>query len=58
MPISKKIISEIEKLKASDEEKRLLKTILEREDGGIRNYTKPYELEINAYLDNKKDGGD
>ena len=56
MPISKKIISEIEKLKATKKEKDLLRTILELEDGGLRNYTKPYEREINFYIDSMKKG--
>lgn len=56
MPISKKITSEIEKLKATKKEKDLLRTILELEDGGLRNYTKPYEREINVYIDSIKKG--
>ena len=56
MPISKKITSEIEKLDASKKEKQLLQTILELEDGGLRNYTKPYEREINDFIDGTREG--
>ena len=56
MPISKKITTEIEKLKATKKEKELLQIILELEDGGLRNYTKPYEREINAYIDSIQKG--
>lgn len=58
MPISKKIILEIEKLDASKKEKELLQTILELEDDGLRNYTRPYEREINKYIDSEKKGGE
>ena len=58
MPISEKIISEIEKLDATPQEKKLLKTILELEDGGLRNYTGPYEKEINSFIGEDRDGGD
>lgn len=58
MPISKKIVKEIEKLEATDQEKKLLQTILELEDGGLRNYTVPYEREINNFINETKDGGD
>ncbi len=58
MPISKKIVKEIEKLDASEKEKKLLQTILELEDGGLRNYTVPYEREINNFINETKDGGD
>jgi len=51
MPISKKIIAEIEKLTATAKEKQLLTKILELEDGGLRNYTQPYEREINQYIE-------
>lgn len=57
MPISKKIVKEIEKLEATDQEKKLLQTILELEDGGLRNYTVPYEREINNFINETKDGG-
>ncbi len=58
MPISEKIVSEIEKLDATPQEKKLLKTILELEDGGLRNYTGPYEKEINSFIGEDIDGGD
>ncbi len=59
MPISKKIISEIEKLDdVTPLEKELLTTILVLEDGGLRNYTAPYEKEINNFINEKRDGGD
>ena len=58
MPISEKIVSEIKKLDATPQEKKLLIKILELEDGGLRNYTMPYEREINNYISERKDGGD
>ena len=58
MPISRKITSEIEKLDASKKKKALLTTILELEDSGLRNYTKPYEKEIISYIDEEKKGGE
>ena len=58
MPISNKILIEIEKLDAKEQEKRLLRTILELEDGGLRNYTAPYEKEIKSFLENEENGGD
>ena len=57
MPISKKILAEIEKLDASNKEKQLLTKILELEDGGLRNYTHPYEREIGHFID-EQDGGE
>ena len=54
MPISKKIILEIEKLDAAEKEKELLQRILELEDGGLRNYTSPYEKEINSFIESEE----
>lgn len=51
MPISKKILAEIDKLDATSKEKQLLTKILELEDGGLRNYTNPYEREISLFID-------
>ncbi len=58
MPISNKIVSEIEKLDVTPQEKKLLIKILELEDGGLRNYTSPYEKEINNFISKNRDGGD
>ena len=58
MPISKKILAEIDKLDATEKEKLLLTTILELEDGGLRNYTQPYEREISKYIENEQTGGE
>lgn len=58
MPISRKIVTEIEKLDATDRERKMLYKILELEDGGLRNYAAPYEREINSFIDENKDGGD
>jgi len=57
MPISKKIIAEIENLDATEREKQLITRILELEDGGLRNYTQPYEREIGQYIEAEQDGG-
>ena len=56
MPISNKIMNEISKLDVKEEEKKLLLKILEMEDGGLRNYTAPYEKEIADFIAAKQGG--
>ena len=50
MPISEKITDEIKKLDAEQKEKELLLKMLNMEDGGMRNFTLPYENAIKEYL--------
>lgn len=56
MPISKKIIDEVNALDIRKSEKDLLVEILNFEDEGLRNYTKKYEETIRKYIkENKED---
>lgn len=54
MPISEKIIEEINRLNATEAEKQLMLEILEVEDLGIYQYTNVYEQKIREYV--KKEG--
>ena len=58
MPISEKILKEIKSLKADRPDKDLLKKVLEMEDQGISQYTKPYTSEIDNYISKAKKRGD
>lgn len=51
MPISEKIIREINQLKTSNEMKELMKDILQLEDDGVKRWNKEYEAKINEYLE-------
>ncbi len=53
MPISEKIISEIDAIDADEKLKELMKDILSLEDDGARRWTKQYESKINEYLEIK-----
>ena len=50
MPISKKILEEIDNLNIKDKEKTILIDVLNFEDEGLRNYTKKYEEVIGDYI--------
>lgn len=50
MPISKKILTEIDKLKIDNGEKDLLKKILIKEESGLKHYKKEYDKIISDYL--------
>lgn len=54
MPISEKIVEEINRLDATEAEKQLMLEILEVEDLGIYQYTNAYEQKIREYV--KKEG--
>lgn len=53
MPISEKIIKEIQSIDASEREKSLMLQILRIEDKGVYQYTIPYEKLINAFLSSR-----
>ena len=50
MPISEKIIREIDETDAEQKMKNLMKEILLLEDDGAKRWTKQYESKIKAYL--------
>lgn len=50
MPISEKIIKEIEDIDADDKLKDLMKGLLQLEDDGAKRWTKQYEAQIKEYL--------
>ena len=54
MPISEKIIAEINKSDADNSEKRLMLELLTIEDEGVYRYVGPYEKLINKYLGDKE----
>lgn len=56
MPISEKIIKEIEETDAEDKLKDLMKDILLLEDDGAKRWTKQYEARIADYLEIKEEG--
>ncbi len=56
MPISDKIIREIESLKVKPEVKRLLVDALEIEDEGVFQYKAKYEHLIKTYLESGSKG--
>lgn len=51
MPISEKIISEIEKLNVAEEFQSLMKEILSLEDDGVKRWKVQYESKLKAYLE-------
>lgn len=51
MPISEKIINEIERISISAAEKQLMMDLLTIEDEGVYQYVGPYEKRIKAYLE-------
>ena len=55
MPISKKILDEVNKLDVGDKQKELIVSILTMEDEGLRNYTKKYEEAIGLYIRKTKE---
>lgn len=55
MPISKKILDEVNKLDVGDKQKELIVSILTMEDEGLRNYTKKYEETIGLYIRKTKE---
>lgn len=59
MPISEKILNELNNLDISDSKKQLMRDILDREDSGTFQYTAAYENLIKEYLTHKsiKKGG-
>lgn len=50
MPISEKIIKEIDEIDAEEKLKDLMKEILLLEDDGAKRWTKQYEAKIKGYL--------
>ena len=50
MPISGKIINEIENTDAEESLKDLMKDLLTLEDDGAKRWTKQYECKIKKYL--------
>ena len=55
MPISKKILEEVDNLNIKKPEKDLLVEILNFEDEGLRNYSKKYEEVIGTYIKENKE---
>ena len=55
MPISDKIMQEISKWHATEDEKKLMYDILEIEDQGIFRFTVEYEKLIKAYIEDHKE---
>ncbi|MDD4353785.1 MAG: hypothetical protein PHN56_04995 [Candidatus Nanoarchaeia archaeon] len=56
MPISKKILDQIEKLDADQKTKELLLAILNEEDKGNYKFKDTYEKLITSYLETKSKG--
>lgn len=56
MPISEKIIKEIDETDAEDKLKDLMKDILFLEDNGAKRWTKQYETKINDYFGFDEEG--
>lgn len=56
MPISKKILDQIEKLEADQKTKELLLAILNEEDKGNYKFKDTYEKLITSYLETKDKG--
>lgn len=56
MPISKKILDQIEKLEADQKTKELLLAILNEEDKGNYKFKDTYEKLITSYLETKVKG--
>lgn len=50
MPISEKIIKEIEALDEEEKVKELMKELLQLEDDGAKRWNKQYESKIKDYL--------
>lgn len=50
MPISEKILHEINELETEDQMKNLMKDILKLEDDGVKRWNVQYESKINDYL--------
>ena len=55
MPISEKIIAQINSIDTDDEFKELMLLILSEEDKGNYRFKDTYEKMINEYLENKGD---
>lgn len=56
MPISEKIIKEIDETDAEDKLKDLMKDILRLEDDGAKRWTRQYEAKIKDYLGFEEEG--
>lgn len=50
MPISQKILNEIDNLKTEEKMKNLMKSILQLEDDGVKRWYVQYESRIKEYL--------
>ena len=50
MPISEKILREIDETDAEEKLKDLMKELLQLEDDGAKRWTKQYETKIKEYL--------
>lgn len=50
MPISQKILNEIDNLKTEEKMKNLMKSILQLEDDGVKRWNVQYESKIKEYL--------
>ena len=55
MPISEKILKQVETAKASEDEKKLMLAILQIEDKGSFRYTDDYEKIIKDYVNDHEE---
>lgn len=56
MPISQKIIVEIDKLDTDEQMKRFMKYLLQLEDDGVRRWNVEYENELKKYIKERQEG--
>lgn len=56
MPISQKIIVEIDKLDTDEQMKRFMKYLLQLEDDGVRRWNVEYENELKKYIKERHEG--
>ena len=57
MPISEKIIDEINKLNVENDMKKLMEEILQLEDDGVKRWNKEYQAKITDYIKWKEQEG-
>ncbi len=58
MPISEKILNQVNECDAKEEEKELMRQILQIEDKGSFRYQSDYEAIIKKYLDEYKEASE